>query len=76
MEPADTNQCIAWARDSYAGISPFMASGRYVNYLGDDETGDPTAAAYGPNYQRLRELKAKYDPDNFFHTNLNIPPLS
>ena len=76
MEPADTNQCIAWARDSYAAMSPFMASGRYVNYLGDDETGDPAAAAYGPNYQRLRKLKAKYDPDNFFHTNLNIPPLS
>ena len=75
MEPADTNQCIAWARESYSAMSPFMASGRYVNYLGDDETGDPAAAAYGSNYQRLRKLKAKYDPDNFFHTNLNIRPL-
>ena len=75
MEPADTNRCIAWARESYSAMSPFFASGRYVNYLGDDETGDPEAAAYGSNYQRLRELKAKYDPDNFFHMNLNIRPL-
>jgi FAD/FMN-containing dehydrogenase len=30
--------------------------------------------AYGPNYPRLRELKKKYDPENFFHTNVNIRP--
>ena len=56
-------------------MAPFVASGRYVNYLGDDETGDPIAAAYGPNYRRLQEIKAKYDPSNFFHINQNIRPL-
>ena len=61
-EPANTDRCIAWARETYAEMEPFVASGRYVNYLGDDETGDPIAAAYGPNYRRLRELKTKYDP--------------
>ena len=75
MEPADTDRCIAWARESYAAMSPFIASGRYVNYLGDDEAGDPAAAAYGPNYRRLREIKAKYDPDNVFHMNQNIRSL-
>jgi FAD/FMN-containing dehydrogenase len=30
--------------------------------------------AYGPNYGRLKQLKKKYDPDNFFHTNVNIRP--
>jgi FAD/FMN-containing dehydrogenase len=47
-----------------------------VKYLGDDEPGDPTAAAYGRNYRRLQELKAKFDPSNFFHMNQNIRPLS
>jgi FAD/FMN-containing dehydrogenase len=75
MEPKDTDRCIAWARETYAAMEPFVASGRYVNYLGDDETGDPTAAAYGPNYRRLQEIKTKYDPSNFFHLNQNIRPL-
>lgn len=76
MEPVNTERCIAWARETYAQMQPFMASGRYVNYLADDETGDPVAAAYGPNYRRLQELKTKYDPSNFFHINQNIRPLS
>jgi FAD/FMN-containing dehydrogenase len=57
-------------------MKPFFAAGRYVNYLDADEPGDPLAAAYGPNYDRLRTLKAKYDPENFFHLNQNIRPAS
>jgi FAD/FMN-containing dehydrogenase len=57
-------------------MAPFMASGRYVNYLDHDEAGDAAAAAYGSNYLRLRELKTKYDPSNFFHMNQNIHPMS
>jgi FAD/FMN-containing dehydrogenase len=75
MEPKDTDRCVAWARETYAAMEPFVGSGRYVNYLGDDETGDPTAAAYGTNYRRLQEIKKKYDPSNFFHMNQNIRPL-
>jgi FAD/FMN-containing dehydrogenase len=74
MDPKDNNACTAWARDSYTAMQPFMGSGRYVNYLGDDEPGDPVAAAYGPNHRRLQQLKAKYDPQNFFHVNQNIRP--
>jgi FAD/FMN-containing dehydrogenase len=73
--PADNEPCIDWARTSYAAMQPFVGLGRYSNYLDDDEAGDPSAAAYGPNYKRLRELKAKYDPDNFFHLNQNIRPF-
>jgi FAD/FMN-containing dehydrogenase len=72
--PADDERCIAWARETYVAMQPFVGLGRYVNYLGDDEPGDPAAAAYGPNYRRLRELKAKYDPESFFHMNQNIRP--
>ena len=72
--PTDTERCTAWTRAAFGAMTPFMASGRYVNYLGDDEAGDPVAAAYGPNYKRLQQIKAKYDPDNFFHMNQNIKP--
>jgi FAD/FMN-containing dehydrogenase len=74
MDPKDNDASIAWARDSYTAMQPFMGSGRYVNYLGEEESGDPVAAAYGPNYRRLQQLKAKYDPQNFFHMNQNIRP--
>ena len=75
LDPTTTEQCVAWARETYARMEPFTAPARYVNYLGDDETGDPVAAAYGPNYQRLQTLKRKYDPENFFRMNQNIQPL-
>ena len=76
MNQPDNERCISWARESYAAMRPFTGLGRYSNYLDDDEPGDPSAAAYGPNYRRLREVKAKYDPANFFHVNQNIRPLS
>jgi FAD/FMN-containing dehydrogenase len=75
-EPEISDRCIAWARQTYTDMAPFFASARYVNYLDDDDVGDPVAAAYGPNYRRLQQLKTKYDPDNFFHMNQNIRPSS
>ncbi|MBI2719029.1 MAG: FAD-binding oxidoreductase [Rhizobiales bacterium] len=74
MDPKDNVRCVSWARESYELMRPFMGKGRYVNYMGDDEATDAVAAAYGPNYARLRELKAKYDPGNVFHLNQNIRP--
>jgi FAD/FMN-containing dehydrogenase len=76
MQPSDTSACMAWASETYERMQPFFASGRYVNYLGDDETGDPVAAAYGPNFRRLQQIKAKYDSKNFFRMNQNIKPLA
>jgi FAD/FMN-containing dehydrogenase len=75
MNSAEDDQCVGWTRETYAALQPFVGQGRYVNYLDDDEPGDSAAAAYGPNYRRLREIKAKYDPENFFHMNQNIRPL-
>jgi FAD/FMN-containing dehydrogenase len=74
LDPAANAPNIAWARQSYDAMRAGFTSGRYVNYLGDDDGEDAVAAAYGPNYQRLRALKAKYDPTNLFHLNQNIRP--
>lgn len=75
MNPADTARGTQWCRDTFKALQPYFGTARYVNYLADDETDNPAiAAAYGPNYARLRELKAKFDPENVFRTNVNIAP--
>ena len=74
LDPADNARNIDWARQSYDLMRPCFTPGRYVNYLGDDDGEGAVAAAYGPNYDRLRALKAKYDPNNLFHLNQNIRP--
>ena len=79
MEHHETDANIAWTRRIFENLTPFLADGRYVNYLDDDEEefgSDPVRAAYGPNYDRLVEVKTKYDPENMFHLNFNIPPNS
>jgi FAD/FMN-containing dehydrogenase len=74
-DPRDTDVGTAWCRDTYRALQPYLATTRYVNYLGHDESDDIANTVYGPNHARLRELKKKYDPENFFHTNVNIRPL-
>jgi FAD/FMN-containing dehydrogenase len=76
QDRALNERCIGWARDTYRALAPYMAKGRYLNYLEPEAAADGVAAAYGPNYARLRKLKAKYDPDNIFHVNQNIPPAA
>jgi FAD/FMN-containing dehydrogenase len=74
-DAAQNDAHIAWCRDTYAALQPYLAPTRYLNYLAVDESDAAgTTAAYGPNVARLRELKTKYDPDNFFRGNVNIPP--
>ena len=65
---------IAWCRETFAAMRPHFGSGRWLNYLGDDQAEDAIRAAYGPNYERLGEVKRRYDPDNIFHLNHNIAP--
>jgi len=73
MSPSDTERGIAWARETFASLTPYLAATRYVNYL-EDDAPDPAAVAYGSNLPRLREIKAKYDPANLFRQNVNILP--
>ena len=65
--------CIAWAREFFKASAPYASAGAYVNFMTDDER-DRIAAAYGPNYNRLVQIKKKYDPENVFHLNQNIRP--
>jgi FAD/FMN-containing dehydrogenase len=62
-----------WVRNFWSAIEPWH-EGVYVNFLGD-EGADRIRQSYGPaKYDRLRALKQKYDPDNFFRINQNISP--
>ena len=72
-DPAETEANIAWTKDSFAALSEHFGGGRWLNYLGDDQD-DAISAAYGPNYDRLVEVKRRYDPQNVFHLNHNIVP--
>jgi len=72
---ADDTKCIAWAREFFKASAPYAAAGGYVNFMTEDES-DRVATAYGSNYNRLVQVKRKYDPGNVFHLNQNIKPNS
>jgi FAD/FMN-containing dehydrogenase len=74
LDPRETARNIAWAKQTYDAMRPYFTPDRYVNYLDEDDAGDAVRASYGPNFDRLRSLKARYDPANLFHLNQNIPP--
>jgi FAD/FMN-containing dehydrogenase len=73
-DPADTDANISWSRETFAALRRHTGTGRWLNYLGDDQADDAIRAAYGPNYDRLREVKRRYDPDNVFRLNHNVAP--
>jgi hypothetical protein len=74
-DPADTQRNIDWTRELFAAWEPHLARAAYVNDLGD-EGEDRAHSAYGGNYARLADLKAKYDPTNLFRLNQNIKPAA
>jgi FAD/FMN-containing dehydrogenase len=73
-DSASSAACIAWAREFWEAVRPCSTGRVYVNFLGE-EGQDRVRAAYGSaKYERLRALKRKYDPTNFFRMNQNIRP--
>jgi FAD/FMN-containing dehydrogenase len=71
---ADGDGIVAAVREAWEKMRPFSTGGNYVNFqLAEDDT-TRTAAAYGDDYQRLRQVKAQYDPHNLFRVNRNIRP--
>ena len=74
-DPASTDEAIGWARDLWDAMGRHSTGGLYLNFPGlGEEKEELVKAGYGVNYERLSQLKAKYDPTNFFRMNLNIPP--
>ena len=71
---ADDEANIEWARSAWRDMRRFSTGGTYVNFLTADEGEERTRAAYGPHYERLAELKSKWDPGNVFQVNRNITP--
>ena len=72
-DPADTETNIAWTRGVYDALQPHASGAFLLNFL-DQEDDAVIRAAFGSNYNRLAELKRKYDPANFFRNNQNIEP--
>ncbi len=72
-EPVNKERITEWARDYWEAIHPHSAGGAYVNMM-MDEGQDRVKASYRNNYERLSEIKAKYDPANLFRVNQNIKP--
>ena len=74
-DPADTERHIDWTRRNWSALRELTDGGVYLNFAGLGEDGDTLArAAHGTNYDRLRQVKRLYDPENLFRGNINIAP--
>jgi hypothetical protein len=74
-DPANKEAITKWAKDYWQAVHPFSAGGSYVNFM-MEEGQDRVKATYGDNYQRLVEIKNKYDRNNLFRVNQNILPTT
>jgi FAD/FMN-containing dehydrogenase len=74
-DPANAERITAWTIAYWEALHPYSAGGAYVNMM-MDEGQERVQAAYRDNYQRLVEVKNKYDPTNLFHINQNIRPTA
>jgi FAD/FMN-containing dehydrogenase len=74
-DPALDDEVITWTRETFDAMAPYSTGGVYVNFVGN-EGEERVRAAYGPAYERLARIKARYDPDNVFSTNQNVRPAS
>lgn len=63
-----------WAADALASLNPGSAAGAYVNFLADEGKIGLEAAYPAATWNRLRQVKRQYDPENVFRRNQNVPP--
>ncbi|WP_433506712.1 FAD-binding oxidoreductase [Pseudonocardia halophobica] len=73
-DPADDEVNSRWPREYYDAVQPYSGTqGGYVNFMSADDA-ERAPENYGSTYDRLRAIKATYDPENLFHLNQNIVP--
>ena len=72
-DPGDDEANVGWARSLFDAFAARAPGATYLNFGGFSDEGEALLGeTYGPSYARLRELKAKYDPDNVFRSTFNI----
>ena len=75
-DPAQSDANIRWTRELWSAMQPHATEAVYVNYLDTDDAGRVQEAYDAATYERLRRIKERYDPENFFRVNQNIAPAS
>lgn len=71
-DPAEDDLHIRFTREAWEKMNALSDGGMYLHY-GSLEPGEQIRAAYGDNYERLVEIKERWDPTNLFRINQNIP---
>ena len=72
-DPTDRDRITQWTKNYHDTVHPHTAGGAYVNFM-MEEGASRVRATYGENFDKLQAIKRRYDPDNFFRVNQNIPP--
>ena len=72
-DPMKAASITAWAKEYLSALRPYTSGGAYVNFM-MEEGQERVMATYGDNYDRLAEIKGRYDPTNLFRVNQNIRP--
>ena len=75
-DPANKDLITAWAKNYWEALHPYGAGGAYINFMMDNEGEERIRGTYGANYEKLTQIKAKYDAENFFRVNQNVPPAA
>jgi FAD/FMN-containing dehydrogenase len=75
QKAGDREKSWAWVENFFSAMEPLSTGAVYVNDL-EYEGEDRVRAAYGDKYERLWLIKRRFDPDNFFRVNQNIPPAA
>lgn len=75
-EPGDDARHVGWVRGAFEAMQPHTTGTPYLNFLADEGPGRVRDAYGKQTYNRLVEVKRRYDPDNVFHINQNIDPVA